>query len=127
MRNIAPRTTPRSRHSNNASGASRLTTSFNRAIASACIACCAVRDYARAQGVSLPFSAVTPYINTIRADDETPLPGSQEIERRIKSLVRWNAMAMVVRAQPCLRRHRRPHLHLCVRRDAVRSRVQSLF
>ena len=56
-----------------------------------------VRDYARAQGVSLPFSAVTPYINTIRAADETPLPGSQEIERRIKSLVRWNAMAMVVR------------------------------
>src|SRR4026207_2372720 len=57
-----------------------------------------LRDYARASGVSLPFSAVTPYINTIRSEDETPLPGSQEIERRIKSLVRWNAMAMVVRA-----------------------------
>ena len=57
-----------------------------------------LRDHARASGVSLPFTAVTPYINTIRAEDETPLPGSQEIERRIKSLVRWNAMAMVVRA-----------------------------
>ena len=57
-----------------------------------------LREYARASGVNLPFSAVTPYINTIRAEDETPLPGSQEIERRIKSLVRWNAMAMVVRA-----------------------------
>src|SRR4026209_2213959 len=57
-----------------------------------------LRDYARASGVYLPFSAVTPYINTIRVEDETPLPGSQEIERRIKSLVRWNAMAMVVRA-----------------------------
>ncbi len=57
-----------------------------------------LRDYARTSGVSLPFSAVTPYINTIRVEDETPLPGSQEIERRIKSLVRWNAMAMVVRA-----------------------------
>src|SRR5574339_86573 len=57
-----------------------------------------LRDYARASGVSLPFSAVTPYINTIPREDETPLPGSQEIERRIKSLVRWNAMAMVVRA-----------------------------
>ena len=57
-----------------------------------------LRDYARASGVSLPFSAVTPYLNTIRLEDETPLPGSQEIERRIKSLVRWNAMAMVVRA-----------------------------
>src|SRR6476660_1857119 len=57
-----------------------------------------LRDHARAEGVGLPFSAVTPYINTIRVEDETPLPGSQEIERRIKSLVRWNAMAMVVRA-----------------------------
>ena len=41
---------------------------------------------------------MTPYVNTLRPEDETPLPGSQEIERRIKSLVRWNAMAMVVRA-----------------------------
>jgi pyruvate dehydrogenase E1 component len=57
-----------------------------------------LRDHARVAGVGLPFTAVTPYINTIRAEEETPLPGSQEIERRIKSLVRWNAMAMVVRA-----------------------------
>src|SRR4051812_44829527 len=57
-----------------------------------------LRNHARAAGVSLPFTAVTPYVNTIRAADQTPLPGSQEIERRIKSLVRWNAMAMVVRA-----------------------------
>ncbi|MBW8713624.1 MAG: pyruvate dehydrogenase (acetyl-transferring), homodimeric type, partial [Acidobacteria bacterium] len=56
-----------------------------------------LRNHARAAGVSLPFSAVTPYINTIRPEEQTPLPGSQEIERRIKSLVRWNAMAMVVR------------------------------
>ena len=56
-----------------------------------------LRDHARANGVSLPFTAVTPYVNTIRTEDQTPLPGSQEIERRIKSLVRWNAMAMVVR------------------------------
>jgi pyruvate dehydrogenase E1 component len=58
----------------------------------------ALRHRARMAGVSLPFTAVTPYVNTIPADDETPLPGSQEIERRIKSIVRWNAMAMVVRA-----------------------------
>ena len=42
--------------------------------------------------------AVTAYVNTIQPQDETPIPGSQEIERRIKSLIRWNAMAMVVRA-----------------------------
>ncbi len=57
-----------------------------------------LRHQARMAGVALPFTAVTAYVNSIRAEDETPLPGSQEIERRIKSLVRWNAMAMVVRA-----------------------------
>src|SRR5688500_11394165 len=57
-----------------------------------------LRHHARMSGVSLPFTAVTAYVNSIRPEDVTPLPGSQEIERRIKSLVRWNAMAMVVRA-----------------------------
>ena len=57
-----------------------------------------VRHHARMSGVALPFTAVTAYVNTIQPQDETPLPGSQEIERRIKSLIRWNAMAMVVRA-----------------------------
>ena len=49
-------------------------------------------------GVELPFTANTPYINTISAERQTPFPGSREIERRIKSLIRWNAMAMVVRS-----------------------------
>src|SRR4029079_16857317 len=49
-------------------------------------------------GVGLPFTAVAAYVNSIQPDEETPLPGSQEIERRIKSLIRWNAIAMVVRA-----------------------------
>ena len=49
-------------------------------------------------GVDIPFTATTPYINSIPADEQAPFPGSQEIERRIKSLVRWNALAMVVRA-----------------------------
>ena len=57
-----------------------------------------LRHHARMAGVALPFTAITAYVNSIRPEDETPLPGSQEIERRIKSLVRWNAMAMVVRA-----------------------------
>jgi pyruvate dehydrogenase E1 component len=57
-----------------------------------------LRHHARMSGVALPFSAITAYVNTLRPDEETPLPGSQEIERRIKSLIRWNAMAMVVRA-----------------------------
>src|SRR5438477_538960 len=53
---------------------------------------------ANRQGVSTPFTANTPYINTIPPDKQPPFPGSREVERRIKSLVRWNAMAMVVRA-----------------------------
>ena len=49
-------------------------------------------------GVEMPFSANTPYINTIPREKQSPFPGNREIERRIKSLIRWNAMAMVVGA-----------------------------
>lgn len=49
------------------------------------------------QGVEIPFTANTPYINTIAANKQPPFPGNRAIERRIKSLARWNAMAMVVR------------------------------
>ena len=53
---------------------------------------------AQEQGVSIPFTANTPYINSIPRDKEPVFPGNRELERRIKSIVRWNAMAMVVRA-----------------------------
>ena len=52
-------------------------------------------EHARRRGIRLPFTANTPYVNTLTTDQEVPFPGSQEIERRIKSLVRWNAIAMV--------------------------------
>ena len=55
-------------------------------------------DHARRKGVKQAFTANTPYINTIPATEEPPFPGSREIERRVKSLVRWNALAMVVKA-----------------------------
>lgn len=55
-------------------------------------------NYAHESGVDLPFTANTPYINSIPADKQPQFPGGREIERRIKSLIRWNAMAMVVRA-----------------------------
>jgi len=54
--------------------------------------------HARKHGVDLPYQGETPHINTIPASEEVPFPGSREVERRIKSLIRWNAMAMVVRA-----------------------------
>src|SRR5437762_13172669 len=52
----------------------------------------------RAAGVNLPFTATTPYQNTISFRQQAPFPGSKDMERRIKSLVSWNALAMVVRA-----------------------------
>jgi pyruvate dehydrogenase E1 component len=54
--------------------------------------------HAKQNGVKLPFTANTPYVNTIPADEEALMPGNYDVERRIKSLVRWNAAAMVVRA-----------------------------
>ena len=57
-----------------------------------------LRTHAAVSGVQLPFSARTPYINTIPLHLQAIFPGDQEMERRIKSLVRWNALAMVVRA-----------------------------
>ncbi|MCP3979317.1 MAG: pyruvate dehydrogenase (acetyl-transferring), homodimeric type [bacterium] len=50
------------------------------------------------RGITLPYAANTPYLNTITRDEQVLFPGDREIERRIKSIIRWNAMAMVVRA-----------------------------
>ncbi len=58
----------------------------------------ALQIHAQEFGVSIPFTANTPYINTIPSKQQPVFPGSREIERRIKSIIRWNAMAMVVRA-----------------------------
>src|SRR5487761_6960 len=57
-----------------------------------------LQQHASQAGVTLPFTANTPYVNTIPAGEQAPYPGNQEIERRIKSFARWNALAMVVRA-----------------------------
>ena len=57
-----------------------------------------LRAHATVAGVTLPFTANTPYANTIPWPLQPLFPGDQELERRIKSLVRWNALAMVVRA-----------------------------
>lgn len=57
-----------------------------------------LQDHAYSRGIKLPFSANTPFINTIPAAGQPIYPGNREIERRLKSLIRWNALAMVVRA-----------------------------
>jgi pyruvate dehydrogenase E1 component len=56
-----------------------------------------LNERARTNGAELPIHLNTPYINTIRPEDEVAYPGDRAMERRIKSLIRWNAMAMVVR------------------------------
>jgi len=55
-------------------------------------------EFARRNGVRMPYSATTDYVNTIPVSHQEPYPGDRDIERRIKSIIRWNAMAMVVRA-----------------------------
>lgn len=55
-------------------------------------------SHARVSGVVQPFHAETPYINTIPVEQQAKLPGDQQIEERIRAYTRWNAMAMVLRA-----------------------------
>ncbi|SNC71595.1 pyruvate dehydrogenase (acetyl-transferring), homodimeric type [Polynucleobacter victoriensis] len=55
-------------------------------------------SHARVNGVVQPFHAETPYINTIPVEKQAKLPGDQEIEHRIRSYTRWNAMALVLKA-----------------------------
>jgi len=57
-----------------------------------------LQTHAQQKGVQFHYTANTPYINTIPVERQPVFPGSREIERRIKSIIRWNAMAMVVRA-----------------------------
>ena len=58
----------------------------------------ALEESAYRNEVDLPFTATTPYINSIPRNMQPAYPGDRELERRIKSYVRWNAMAMVTRA-----------------------------
>ena len=55
-------------------------------------------DYAQSKGARLPFNTSTPFVNTILPGQEPEYPGDRVIERKIKSVVRWNAMAMVSKA-----------------------------
>ncbi len=57
----------------------------------------ALENRARRDGVEIPIETTTPYVNTIPPAKQPAYPGNREIERRIKSIIRWNAMAMVVR------------------------------
>ncbi|MDZ5460193.1 pyruvate dehydrogenase (acetyl-transferring), homodimeric type [Azohydromonas lata] len=55
-------------------------------------------EHARQNSIDMPFSATTGYVNTIEPQEEERCPGNLEIEERLRAYMRWNAMAMVVRA-----------------------------
>src|SRR2546421_583144 len=57
-----------------------------------------VVDRARRTGVQAPVAAPTPYVNTIPVERQASYPGDLELEHRIRSMIRWNAMAMVLQA-----------------------------
>ena len=55
-------------------------------------------EHARQQGIDRPFSATTGYVNTIEPGDQERSPGNLELEGRLRAYMRWNAMALVVKA-----------------------------
>ena len=80
-------------------------------------------DRARRSGAYLPFSANTAYINTIPVDKQVRMPGDQNLENKIRSYVRWNAMAMVVRANSASQRV--PQITLITFQPAPRKSLSS--
>ena len=73
----------------------------------------------RESGINIPAIVNTPYVNTIAVEDEPSYPGDRQIERRIKSYIRWNAMAMVVNANREAPRDRGAHIHVRLLRNPV--------
>ena len=57
-----------------------------------------VVERARLKGAAIEYVGPTPYVNTINREDEPPLPGDPAMERRVRSLIRWNAIATILRA-----------------------------
>ena len=83
-------------------------------------------ERAREQQVGVPGLRSTDYINTIPPEREPWFPGDEDIERRIRAYIRWNAAIMVSRANRPARR-RRPHRHLRLRGQPLRGRLQPLL
>lgn len=54
-------------------------------------------DKARRSGAYLPYNATTAYLNTIPVEQEPKMPGNLSLERKIRSIIRWNAQLMVLR------------------------------
>ena len=85
-----------------------------------------VVETARRAGARVPFAANTAYMNSISVAEEPKHPGNREIEHRIRSAIRWNAAAIVLRANKFLRA-RRSHRLVPVGGDALRHRLHALL
>jgi pyruvate dehydrogenase E1 component len=86
-----------------------------------------VTKHAADSGVKLPTAITTPFRNTISPAEQKPMPGDLFMERRIRSLIRWNALAMVMRANDNDEGWAATFQQLFVLGDAVRRRLQLLF
>src|SRR2546423_8859597 len=86
-----------------------------------------LRAHATVSGIELPFTANTPYANTIPNRLEPLFPGDQELERRIKSLIRWNALGMGVRAHRVEHNIGGGHFPLAARGGAREDGVHYIF
>ncbi len=86
-----------------------------------------VLENARRFRILPPGPLTTDYVNTISTDEEPAFPGDEMMEKRIRRIVRWNAVAMVHRANVRLPGHRRPPLDLRLERQPVRDRLQPLL
>ena len=84
-------------------------------------------ERAREMNVGVPALRSTDYINTIPPEREPWFPGDEEIERRIRAFIRWNAAVMVSERQPPGPRGRRPHRDVPVLREPLRGRLQPLL
>ena len=84
-------------------------------------------ETARRSGARIPFAANTAYMNTITPDEEPPHPGIRKIEQKIRAAVRWNAAAIVLKANKECVRARRPHRQLPIRRHPLRHRLHALL
>jgi len=78
---------------------------------------------AQEAGVTLPFTVNTPYVNSIHHSKQPVMPGNRDIERRVNSIIRWNAMAMVVRGNKAEAGIGGAYLNLCFLCYAIRSWV----
>ena len=79
----------------------------------------ALSQHAENTGVPLPLAITTPFRNTIAPANERPMPGDLFMERRIRSLIRWNAMAMVMRANDNDEGLGGAHLKLFLERNTI--------